>query len=330
MTGYFLNLDFIYYLIYLFFRSIFGGIFGFGSNNLNKKDSDGDGIPDSADADVDGNGVIDAGKSDFDGDGIVDRADSDVNNDGVIDNPPDVDGNGIKDTFESTFENSDFNIIDLLNYLTNSDYKVAGDGLGSFYDGYSLFTPPHGIESWGDGFFNSFSNWLANFLGNPYCPNCSSFFDMIFGGWNLLFWLLSMLVVILFFFLKDKEKRLADLEWEKYEKVFEKDEVNSGSKKTQRWENILGLIESTNKNDWKAAIMDADNLLDEIMIEQGFVGVNLGERLKSSNFDTLQNAWEAHKIRNNIAHDSSFDLTKREAKRAIQNYSLVFNEFYYL
>jgi hypothetical protein len=66
------------------------------------------------------------------------------------------------------------------------------------------------------------------------------------------------------------------------------------------------------------------------LVEQGFTGTSLGERLKSAKFDTLQNAWEAHKIRNTIAHDSSFDLTKREAKRAIQNYSLVFNEFYYL
>jgi hypothetical protein len=71
-------------------------------------------------------------------------------------------------------------------------------------------------------------------------------------------------------------------------------------------------------------------LLDEILIEQGFTGTNLGERLKSANFDTIQNAWEAHKVRNAIAHDPHFELTKRETKRVIQNYSLVFNEFYYL
>jgi hypothetical protein len=52
--------------------------------------------------------------------------------------------------------------------------------------------------------------------------------------------------------------------------------------------------------------------------------------LKSANFDTIQNAWEAHKVRNSIAHDSHFELTKRETKRVIQNFSLVFNEFYYL
>ena len=261
--NFFLNLDFIYYLIYLFFRSIwdfFAGIFV--------------GKPEAGEANI--------------------------------------------------------NLIDLINYLTGSDYSIAGEGLTAMSDGYSIFRPPHGFDSWGDSWSEAFSNWLTNFMTNPYCPECSSFFDIIFGGWNSLFWLSSFLVLILFWFLKEKEEILKDLEWEKYEKVFEKEDVNSGNKKTERWQNILKLVESENKNDWRMAIMDADNLLDEILIEQGYSGTNLGERLKSADFDTLQNAWEAHKVRNSIAHDSNFDLSKRETKRVIQNYSLVFNEFYYL
>ncbi len=260
---YYLNLDFIYYVIYLFFRSIwnfFAGIFV--------------GTPKGGDENI--------------------------------------------------------NFIDLINYLTGSDYSVAGNGLAAFSDGYSLFTPPHGFTSWGDSIFDSFSNWMSVFLNNPYCPSCSSFFDMIFGGINSIFWALSFLVLILFMFLKEKEERLKDLDWEKYEKVFEKDDVKTGNHKSEKWENILRLVESENPNDWKAAIIDADNLLDSILIEQGFAGTSLGERLKNSKFDTIQNAWEGHKIRNSIAHDSNFNLTKRETKRAIQNFSLVFNEFYYL
>jgi hypothetical protein len=30
--------------------------------------------------------------------------------------------------------------------------------------------------------------------------------------------------------------------------------------------------------------------MDEVLVEQGFTGTSLGERLKSAKFDTLQNA----------------------------------------
>ena len=94
----------------------------------------------------------------------------------------------------------------------------------------------------------------------------------------------------------------------------------------------MGLTESDNSNDWKAAILDADNLLDIILLENGYRGANLGERLKDAKFDTIDDAWEAHKIRNNIAHSSTSDVTisKRETKRVISLYSKVFSEFYYI
>ena len=65
----------------------------------------------------------------------------------------------------------------------------------------------------------------------------------------------------------------------------------------------------------------------------GYQGENLGERLKAiepSDFITLQAAWDAHKVRNQIAHETNFQLSKREVRRVIGLYEQVFREFKYI
>lgn len=102
----------------------------------------------------------------------------------------------------------------------------------------------------------------------------------------------------------------------------------------QRWRKVLEQVESVNENDWRQAIMEADILLEEILIKMGYQGAGVGERLlrvEPADFTTLDQAWEAHKIRNSIAHDgSNFILNQREAKRVVNLYRQVFSEFFYI
>ncbi len=104
--------------------------------------------------------------------------------------------------------------------------------------------------------------------------------------------------------------------------------------KNDRWEKILAHSASDNPNDWRLAILEADILLDELVATMGYVGNTLGERLKQAtkgDFKTLDNAWEAHRVRNNIAHTGSgFVLSKREARRILDLYASVFTEFEYI
>lgn len=99
-----------------------------------------------------------------------------------------------------------------------------------------------------------------------------------------------------------------------------------------RWEHIQSLIEGASASDWRSAIIEADVMLDDVLTQQGYVGDGLGEKLKtasSSKFHTLQDAWEAHKVRNQIAHQgSAFDLSESLAKRTIAHYEAVFREFH--
>lgn len=97
-----------------------------------------------------------------------------------------------------------------------------------------------------------------------------------------------------------------------------------------RWAYIMQLIESGQESDWRQAIIEADIMLDELLIRLGYQGESLGERLRAVNqthFQTLNNAWEAHRVRNEIAHQgSSYQLSEHIAHRTIANYEAVFRE----
>ncbi|KKS23243.1 MAG: hypothetical protein UU82_C0036G0002 [Candidatus Nomurabacteria bacterium GW2011_GWC2_41_8] len=104
--------------------------------------------------------------------------------------------------------------------------------------------------------------------------------------------------------------------------------------KSEKWKIITEHIESENVNDWRLAILEADIILGEMLDKLGYRGEGIGEQLKSvdkSDFTAIDDAWEAHKIRNSIAHEgSSFLITEREAKRVIGLYKKVFEEHNYI
>ena len=102
-------------------------------------------------------------------------------------------------------------------------------------------------------------------------------------------------------------------------------------KTNKKWELILKHLNSSNVSDWRLAILEADVILEELLRTLGYVGESVGEMLKSADrneFSSLDDAWEAHKIRNAIAHSgTNFDLNEREAKRVISLFEKVFKEF---
>ena len=98
-----------------------------------------------------------------------------------------------------------------------------------------------------------------------------------------------------------------------------------------RWQHIESLAGGATASEWREAIIEADIMLDDTLARKGYIGDGVGEKLKSaepSEFNTLQDAWEAHKVRNQIAHEgSAFDLSESLAQRTIARYASVFREF---
>lgn len=101
-----------------------------------------------------------------------------------------------------------------------------------------------------------------------------------------------------------------------------------------KWQRVMAHVSSENPSDWRLAIMEADIMLDDLLNELGYVGSSIGEKLKGAApemFASLQDAWEAHKVRNEIAHKGSdFVLTKRAAQDAVAQYKRVFEEFKFI
>jgi hypothetical protein len=104
------------------------------------------------------------------------------------------------------------------------------------------------------------------------------------------------------------------------------------NKKLERWEKIVKLSESENSSDWRLAIIEADVMLGELLEKLHLPVETMGERLKAvekTDFTTIDEAWEAHKFRNTIAHEgSNFLINQREIRRIISLYEAVFKEFF--
>jgi len=107
--------------------------------------------------------------------------------------------------------------------------------------------------------------------------------------------------------------------------------AQESSAKNSRWEKVMELASSGDEGNWRRAILEADVLLGELLENQGYRGESIGEKLKDVNplrFNTLDLAWQAHKMRNAVAHlGEAFPLSEREVRATVDQYARVFEEF---
>lgn len=170
-------------------------------------------------------------------------------------------------------------------------------------------------------------------------------FVSIFGVAKDLFGIIVALSFVLSFFfligivycvenlkkIRAKEEEIYDV---KVEPGFEIVNESGNVIMANRWQEAIDHINSDNPNDWKHAIIEADIILGDLLSKMGYGGDSIGEKLKrvaKGDMKTIDDAWEAHKVRNRIAHEGSdFKLSHHEAKTAINKYKKVFEEFYYI
>ena len=148
--------------------------------------------------------------------------------------------------------------------------------------------------------------------------------------------IVSVVFAVLIIFVLFRIQPVIMREKEKYRPIstMPGDVVKRNVLKNDRWLRALKHLDSENQNDWRLAILEADIMLDEMTTSMGLIGDSLGEKLKGvekSDFLTIDKAWEAHKIRNDITHaGGEFVLTKREAERIVKLYEDVFKEFRFI
>ncbi len=89
----------------------------------------------------------------------------------------------------------------------------------------------------------------------------------------------------------------------------------------ERWQTIQSLTKQGG-NGLKNAVSEADKLLDYVLKAQGYAGQTLAERLKraESKLSDKEAVWQAHKLRNALAHEVKFDLVASHAKEALEGF----------
>ena len=89
-----------------------------------------------------------------------------------------------------------------------------------------------------------------------------------------------------------------------------------------KWLAIENQLSRDNQSSCTLAVLNADKLLDQALRERGIRGQTMGERMKTAK-ETWSNAnavWDAHKLRNQIAHESDHQVTYDDARRAIAGF----------
>ncbi|HEY5695575.1 MAG TPA: hypothetical protein VIQ80_01960 [Candidatus Saccharimonadales bacterium] len=86
-----------------------------------------------------------------------------------------------------------------------------------------------------------------------------------------------------------------------------------------KWLAIEKQLDRNNTSALSMIILEADKLLDQALRDKGVKGETMGERMKTIK-DTWSNAnavWSAHKLRNQIAHETDVMVSYDDARRAL-------------
>ncbi len=174
-------------------------------------------------------------------------------------------------------------------------------------------------------FFFKLTDWIGHFW---YYITHDPFLSVM----KFILSLIIVLLIIAIIYVHIQTREARETRMRKRENIIVKDP--SVAPKNERWEAVKKHIASDNQADWKLAIIEADLILDDIVSKIRPDGESIGDRLKKINqseFNTIQDAWEAHKVRNRIAHEgSSFTISRPEAQRVVGLYENVFREFKYI
>jgi hypothetical protein len=100
--------------------------------------------------------------------------------------------------------------------------------------------------------------------------------------------------------------------------------ADAGKEQTRAsWKEVERHFFAGDDNDLKVALIEADSALDGALRNAGVPGANLGDRLKkvkSAQLPNIEAVWQAHKLRNQIAHDDAYALKRDLAERALTVY----------
>ena len=101
-----------------------------------------------------------------------------------------------------------------------------------------------------------------------------------------------------------------------------------GAKKIEKdWKKTRIRLETGLESEYKLAIIEADNMLNEMLARMNIQGDGLGgklENIANSILDNVEEVKQVHKVRNNIIHDPNYKISLEQAKQVLDVFEKAF------
>jgi len=88
----------------------------------------------------------------------------------------------------------------------------------------------------------------------------------------------------------------------------------------RRWKVIQKRVETGTEYEYKLAVLEAEELFNEVLADKGFPGKTFDERVREVEKVQLPNIEEilgVHKIRNMVAYDPNYKITKDDTQKVL-------------
>ena len=178
---------------------------------------------------------------------------------------------------------------------------------------------------------------IYTFFGNLFSGGAIDFTQFI----NVLVAIFSIIAIFLLAIIIYTSIRIYEInkkEHASHKALFAKEHVSEDPVpmpvQNPRWEQVKMHIRSDTPADWRLAILEADLMLEDLLVTLGYKEGTIGDKLKAigtRDFPRHDRAWWAHRVRNNIAHQgSTYILGKAEARNTIDIFEEVFKANNYI
>ncbi|MDD9868241.1 MAG: hypothetical protein OXU73_02840 [Candidatus Campbellbacteria bacterium] len=177
-------------------------------------------------------------------------------------------------------------------------------------------------------FFNNYekiSEFFSDVAETPLTGEVYLPLLVVFG----IFLIVSFAIIYYGYYFFAKHKKLTKKNREEFLKRVEENSMKAENRMVRRWNRIEKLATSESENDWKAAIIDADILLEDSFVKNGIAGESVGDMLNSPetrHLATIRIAKQAHRVRNLIAHRGEIRLNREQVGKTIGDYKAILRE----
>ncbi|MSR76324.1 MAG: hypothetical protein EXS68_01920 [Candidatus Ryanbacteria bacterium] len=161
--------------------------------------------------------------------------------------------------------------------------------------------------------FGAFTLGVESFFANAFWHRFILWIKIIAGTLSLVF-----TVGIVYVLLK-----LAAFRKKEPEVLVSTEPQPQGARYSYEWTRVKSGLKDASDANAALLVIEADSLVDRILKDMKLPGETMGERLTAlgeQRFESIDDLWEAHKLRNQIAHEGAKGITYGDAVWALEKY----------